>query len=66
MIWLSSYPRSGNTFLRNVLFEVYGISSSSYYEGKGEPDNYVEFPVVKTHHLPENISPQDPTILKLQ
>ena len=62
MIWLSSYPRSGNTFLRNTLFDVYGISSSSYFEGKGEPDNYVEFPVVKTHHMPTNISPLDAEI----
>lgn len=62
MIWLSSFPRSGNTFFRNVLFEVYGLTSSSYYEGKGEPENYTDFPFVKTHLLPHELVPADPGI----
>lgn len=57
MIWLSSFPRSGNTFTRNILYEVYGLESSSYFEGVGNPDNYTSFPFVKTHHLPCNIPP---------
>jgi len=31
MIWLASFPRSGNTFFRNVLFDVYGIESSEFH-----------------------------------
>lgn len=62
MIWLSSFPRSGNTFLRNVLFEVYGLESSSYYEKIGEPENYTEYPFVKTHQLPNDIHPSKKSI----
>lgn len=57
MIWLASYPRSGNTFFRNVLFEVYGIPSSYYHLGKKkklDPD-FASFPVVKTHLLPHQL-----------
>lgn len=57
MIWLSSFPRSGNTFLRNVLVEVFGLPSSSFYNGVGEPANYREFPCVKTHELPDQVVP---------
>jgi len=57
MIWLGSFPRSGNTFLRNVLFEVYGLESSSYFEGIGEPLNYQDFAIVKTHMRPSELIP---------
>ncbi|WP_417592614.1 glycosyltransferase [Owenweeksia hongkongensis] len=59
MIWLSSFPRSGNTFFRNVLFEVYGLESSSFYENVGEPVNYMDFPFVKTHMRPHELQPLD-------
>lgn len=59
MIWISSFPRSGNTYFRNILFEVYGLESSSFYENKGEPENYRDFLFVKTHHLPEHLLPED-------
>lgn len=57
MIWLASFPRSGNTFFRNVLHEVYGIASSTYHR---DPDrnldaNFKDFPVVKTHLLPKDL-----------
>ena len=57
MIWLASYPRSGNTFFRNVLFEVYGISSSTYHLGKKKKvaPNLASFPIVKTHLLPHQL-----------
>ena len=29
--WLSSYPRSGNTFLRTILFNCFGIKTASIY-----------------------------------
>ena len=54
MIWLASYPRSGNTFFRNILFEVYGITSTSYHLGKNKPldPDFANYPIVKTHLLP--------------
>lgn len=53
MITLASYPRSGNTFLRNVLFEVYGVSSGTFLlDGHGPDADWDRFEVVKTHHLP--------------
>lgn len=60
MIWLASFPRSGNTFFRNILHDVYGISSSSYHHQPGiEVDkSYMEYPVVKTHLLPSQL-PED-------
>ncbi|MFQ5527967.1 MAG: glycosyltransferase [Thermoanaerobaculia bacterium] len=30
--WLASYPRSGNTFLRVILAQVYGFETTSVYE----------------------------------
>ena len=53
MIWLASFPRSGNTFFRNILFEVYGISSGHYHLGKNKKINpdFDSFAVVKTHLL---------------
>jgi hypothetical protein len=32
IVWLASYPRSGNTFLRAVLHNMYGIPTYSVYE----------------------------------
>jgi glycosyltransferase involved in cell wall biosynthesis len=57
MIWLASFPRSGNTFFRNVLFDVYGISSSTFHRETLYPmeENYFEYPVVKTHLLPHEL-----------
>ena len=33
MIWLASYPRSGNTLLRAILHSCFGIRSTSVYHG---------------------------------
>ncbi|MBS3955227.1 MAG: sulfotransferase domain-containing protein [Methylomicrobium sp.] len=30
-IWLASYPRSGNTFLRTILWQCFGLRSASIY-----------------------------------
>ncbi|MEM8584903.1 MAG: sulfotransferase domain-containing protein, partial [Bacteroidota bacterium] len=57
MIWLASFPRSGNTFFRNVLYEVYGLSSSTYHKDPQrvhDPD-FASAPVVKTHLLPAQL-----------
>lgn len=32
IVWLASYPRSGNTFLRIVLHELYGLPTYSIYD----------------------------------
>ncbi len=50
MIWLASYPRSGNTYTRNILKEVYSMDSS-YDDEPG----WEGFDIVKTHFLPENV-----------
>ena len=57
MIWLASFPRSGNTFFRNVLYEVYGIASSTYHRDPNRihDNNFNQYKVVKTHLLPENL-----------
>lgn len=54
MIWLASFPRSGNTFFRNVLHEVYGLTSSTYHHDPTRPKDpdFADHPVVKTHLLP--------------
>jgi hypothetical protein len=41
LIWLASYPRSGNTFVRIVLNEVFGIKSMSLH---GDADERVFSP----------------------
>ncbi len=60
MIWLASFPRSGNTFFRNVLFDVYGIASSEFHmeTDKKVLKDFASFPVVKTHLLPHQL-PKD-------
>ena len=64
MIWLASYPRSGNTFLRIVLCEVYGIESSTYHLESAYPvdQDYSNYPIVKTHLLPDQLVPGDSSI----
>lgn len=45
IIWLASYPRSGNTFLRTILWHCFGLRSASVYpndlNGKQALANYV-------------------------
>ena len=65
MIWLASFPRSGNTFFRIVLHEVYGISSGRLLPPEmrqGDWEKDLDFPVVKTHVEPHDLYPDDPTI----
>jgi len=51
MIWIASYPRSGNTFLRNIFFDTYGLESTSYPR-EGKHRNDVDYQITKTHELP--------------
>jgi len=64
MIFLSSFPRSGNTFLRNVLFEVYGLESSEFHRDKIHylDDNFKAYPFVKLHELPSSLHEFDPDV----
>jgi glycosyltransferase involved in cell wall biosynthesis len=64
VIWLASFPRSGNTFVRNILFSVFGVESSTFDMHDGvllEPDCR-NFRVVKTHMLPSQLIPEDPSV----
>ena len=64
MIWIASFPRSGNTFLRNILYEVYGLESSTFHTETRYPvdKNYSDYPLVKTHLLPDQLIPKDQSI----
>jgi glycosyltransferase involved in cell wall biosynthesis len=64
MIWLASFPRSGNTFFRNVMYELYGIESYDYYPVRGVKirKDYTQFPIVKTHLLPWQVEPADSSV----
>jgi glycosyltransferase involved in cell wall biosynthesis len=62
--WIASFPRSGNTFFRNILYYVYGIESSTWHRETGYPvdENYAGFDFVKTHLLPSELEPNDDSI----
>lgn len=64
MIWLASFPRSGNTFFRNILYEVYGLESSTFHTETSYPvdKNYSDYPLVKTHLIPDQLIPKDSSI----
>ena len=59
--WIASFPRSGNTFFRNILYYVYGIESSTWHKESTYPidKNYDKFDFVKTHLLPSDLQPTD-------
>jgi glycosyltransferase involved in cell wall biosynthesis len=62
VIWLTSFPRSGNTFLRNILFECYGLKSSTYHLESDYPldEGFETFPFIKSHELPATIDARFP------
>lgn len=57
MIWLSSFPRSGNTFLRNILYSVYGLPSSTFHQESAYllDKDFDSYTFVKTHELPSSL-----------
>lgn len=61
MIWLASFPRSGNTFFRNILYSVYDIESQ-VFKPKSKHKANTNAPVVKTHMLPWQLVPANPKI----
>ena len=70
-IWLASYPRSGNTLLRTILWHCFGFRSGSYYPNdllgnkkleEYGPDNQIRFPknsipFIKTHEYDKDNNP---------
>lgn len=62
--WIASFPRSGNTYFRNILYYVYGIESGTWHKEQEYPvdENYDQFRFVKTHLLPGELIPTDRTI----
>ncbi len=62
--WIASFPRSGNTYFRNILYFVYGIESSTWHNETSYPvdKDYNLFRFVKTHMLPGELLPDDATI----
>jgi glycosyltransferase involved in cell wall biosynthesis len=62
MIVIASFPGSGNTLLRNILYEVYGIESSTYLINPNQiqDENFSKYPFVKMHLLPHEL----PTVTK--
>ena len=54
-LWLASFPRSGNTFFRNVLFHVYGIDSIED-ESYSIENTKSKLIVIKTHNLPSLVN----------
>lgn len=66
-IWLASYPRSGNTLIRTVLWQCFGLKSGSVYPndlgGNSSLESYVghvEFSSTETLKLSDDA----PTIIK--
>jgi len=57
MFWLASFPRSGNTFFRNLLYEVYGLDSVSYDSVEIEKlkAKIKKKKIIKTHLLPSQL-----------
>ncbi len=62
--WIASFPRSGNTYFRNILYYVYGIESSTWHKETAYPvdENYNNYRFVKTHLLPGDLIPADQNI----
>jgi hypothetical protein len=57
MIWLASFPRSGNTYFRNILFHVYGKDSVVFKPKSKKPPVKSSDYFVKTHMLPYQVIP---------
>jgi hypothetical protein len=53
MIWLASYPRSGNTLLRTVLWHCFGLRSASIYPNDLGGNKQLESDVGHIEHGPD-------------
>ena len=57
IIWLASYPRSGNTFLRIILNNVFNVKTYSIYDDELDIGSDEQTSDVVGHRfLPENFS----------
>lgn len=59
-IWIASFPRSGNTFFRNVLFHVYGLDSLEDESLVTESHTKEPLVFIKAHLLPYQIKTYNP------
>lgn len=73
LMWLASWPRSGNTFLRTILWQCFGLNSASIYTDDLESNEALEsyvghvtqnvlfaqgrIPLIKIHKYPPDDSP---------
>lgn len=53
IVWLASYPRSGNTFLRTILWHCFGLRSASVYPRDLGGNRALEDYVGHIEHGPE-------------
>ncbi|MBN9308584.1 sulfotransferase domain-containing protein [Devosia sp.] len=73
VVWLASYPRSGNTFLRTIIYHCFGVRSASVYRqdlgelGVGDlvghiehgPDGSIDFGDAPVRLIKTHAPPQD-------
>lgn len=53
IVWIASYPRSGNTFMRILLHRLYGATSSTIYDVDGvAPRLGADLVGYKKHSMP--------------
>ncbi|MEI8233355.1 MAG: sulfotransferase domain-containing protein [Verrucomicrobiota bacterium] len=59
IIWIASYPRSGNTLLRIILFHVFGIKTFSLYDDLADIGSDSKFADIVGHvPMPSEWTPQ--------
>lgn len=66
LIWLASYPRSGNTMLRIMLRHYFGLKSYSIYNDTLDIGKYIEISEIVGHqfmHWPSIVGQENPTSL---
>ncbi|MDX1452708.1 MAG: sulfotransferase domain-containing protein [Oleiphilaceae bacterium] len=52
-VWLASYPRSGNTFLRTILWNCFGLRSASVYPRDLGSNQHLQDYVGHIEHSPQ-------------
>lgn len=64
-VWLASYPRSGNTLLRTILWNCFGLQSGSVYPNDLGKNRFLEEAVGHIEHVDGKIhfSPHQQTAL---
>lgn len=57
MVWIASYPRSGNTFLRTILWHCFGLRSASLYRNDLGGNHALEEYIGHIEHGPDGKIP---------